>query len=151
MRALVWHGKEDIRCETVPDPKIEQPRDAILKVTSCAICGSDLHLYDHFMIGMQKGDVIRHELWGRVTGDALDIGTLAYGYRRDPDDVTGIAAALAAVGGATAADVYCAAKLSGESKIPLPPVKDYSNRSGCPNGRPPAGAAVVSETVVVSA
>jgi threonine dehydrogenase-like Zn-dependent dehydrogenase len=67
MRALVWHGKEDIRCETVPDPKIEQPRDAIVKVTSCAICGSDLHLYDHFMIGMKKGDVIGHEFMGEVT------------------------------------------------------------------------------------
>lgn len=66
MRALVWHGKEDIRCETVPDPKIEQPRDAILKVTSCAICGSDLHLYDHFMIGMKKGDVLGHEFMGEV-------------------------------------------------------------------------------------
>jgi threonine dehydrogenase-like Zn-dependent dehydrogenase len=66
MRALVWHGKEDIRCETVPDPKIEQPRDAIVKVTSCAICGSDLHLYDHFMIGMKKGDVMGHEFMGEV-------------------------------------------------------------------------------------
>ncbi|HEY4757274.1 MAG TPA: alcohol dehydrogenase catalytic domain-containing protein, partial [Chthoniobacterales bacterium] len=66
MRALVWHGKEDIRCETVPDPKIEEPRDAIVKVTSCAICGSDLHLYDHFMIGMKKGDVMGHEFMGEV-------------------------------------------------------------------------------------
>ena len=66
MRALVWHGKEDIRCETVPDPKIEQPRDAIVKVTSCAICGSDLHLYDHFMLGMKKGDVMGHEFMGEV-------------------------------------------------------------------------------------
>jgi threonine dehydrogenase-like Zn-dependent dehydrogenase len=66
MRALVWHGKEDIRCETVPDPKIEEARDAIVKVTSCAICGSDLHLYDHFMIGMKKGDVMGHEFMGEV-------------------------------------------------------------------------------------
>ncbi|MGE7419018.1 glutathione-dependent formaldehyde dehydrogenase, partial [Methylobacterium tarhaniae] len=56
MRALVWHGTEDIRCDTVPDPKIEDDRDAIIKVTACAICGSDLHLYDHFMPGMEKGD-----------------------------------------------------------------------------------------------
>ena len=48
MRALCWHGKKDIRCDTVPDPKIEAPRDAIVKVTSCAICGSDLHLYDGY-------------------------------------------------------------------------------------------------------
>lgn len=66
MKALVWHGKEDIRFETVPDPQIEQPRDAIVKVTSCAICGSDLHLYDHFMLGMEKGDVVGHEFMGEV-------------------------------------------------------------------------------------
>ena len=51
MRALVWHGKEDIRCDTVSDPEIEDPRDAIIKVTSCAICGSDLHLFHNFIPG----------------------------------------------------------------------------------------------------
>ena len=55
MKALCWHGKQDIRCDSVPDPKIEHPRDAIIKVTSCAICGSDLHLYDGFMPGMEIG------------------------------------------------------------------------------------------------
>jgi threonine dehydrogenase-like Zn-dependent dehydrogenase len=44
MRALTWHGKNDIRCETVPDPQIENDRDAIIEVTACAICGSDLHM-----------------------------------------------------------------------------------------------------------
>src|SRR4051794_8679336 len=52
MRALCWHGKEDIRCDRVPDPGIEHPRDAIVRVTSTAICGSDLHLYDAFIPGM---------------------------------------------------------------------------------------------------
>lgn len=66
MRALRWHGKGDIRCETVPDPEIEHPRDAIIKVTSCAICGSDLHLYNHFMPGMKKGDIVGHEFMGEV-------------------------------------------------------------------------------------
>ena len=66
MRALVWHGKQDIRCDTVPDPRIEQPRDAIIKVTSCAICGSDLHLYDGFMPGMKTGDIMGHESMGEV-------------------------------------------------------------------------------------
>lgn len=66
MKALVWHGKADIRCETVPDPGIEHPRDAIIKVSSCAICGSDLHLYDHFMPGMKSGDVMGHEFMGEV-------------------------------------------------------------------------------------
>jgi threonine dehydrogenase-like Zn-dependent dehydrogenase len=66
MKALRWHGKGDIRCDTVPDPQIEDPRDAIIKVTSCAICGSDLHLYNHFMPGMQKGDIVGHEFMGEV-------------------------------------------------------------------------------------
>ncbi|WP_408869776.1 hypothetical protein [Crenalkalicoccus roseus] len=55
MRALRWHGRHDIRCETVPDPRIEDPRDAIIRVTSCAICGSNLHLYNGFMPGMECG------------------------------------------------------------------------------------------------
>jgi len=66
MRALCWHGKHDIRCDTVPDPKIEDPRDAIVRVTSCAICGSDLHLYDGFIPGMENGDIIGHEFMGEV-------------------------------------------------------------------------------------
>ena len=66
MRALCWHGKRDIRCDTVPDPAIEHPRDAIVKVSSCAICGSDLHLYDGFMPGMEEGDIIGHEFMGEV-------------------------------------------------------------------------------------
>lgn len=66
MRALCWHGKKDIRCDTVPDPRIEDPRDAIVKVTSCAICGSDLHLYDGFMLGMKDGDILGHEFMGEV-------------------------------------------------------------------------------------
>jgi threonine dehydrogenase-like Zn-dependent dehydrogenase len=66
MRALCWHGKGDIRCDTVPDPGIEDPRDAIIKVTSCAICGSDLHLYDGFMPGMESGDIMGHEFMGEV-------------------------------------------------------------------------------------
>jgi threonine dehydrogenase-like Zn-dependent dehydrogenase len=55
-----------VRVETVPDPVIEAPRDAIVKVTSCAICGSDLHLYNHFMVGLEKGDVLGHEFMGEV-------------------------------------------------------------------------------------
>lgn len=66
MKALRWHGKHDIRCENVPDPRIEDARDAIIKVTSCAICGSDLHLYDGFMPGMQSGDIMGHECMGEV-------------------------------------------------------------------------------------
>src|SRR5688500_20333285 len=71
MRALVWHGKEDIRCDIVPDPQIEDPRDAIVKISSCAIFGSDLHLFHHFMPGMKKGDVMGHEFMREV----VDVGS----------------------------------------------------------------------------
>ncbi|MBV9654921.1 MAG: glutathione-dependent formaldehyde dehydrogenase [Acetobacteraceae bacterium] len=66
MKALTWHGKGDIRCESVPDPKIEHPRDAVIRVTSCAICGSDLHLYDGVIPSMKSGDVLGHETMGEV-------------------------------------------------------------------------------------
>ena len=66
MRALTWHGKHDIRCESVPDPKIEDPRDAVIKVTACAICGSDLHLYNGVIPDMHSGDVLGHENMGEV-------------------------------------------------------------------------------------
>ena len=66
MRALVWHGKEDIRCDTVSDPEIEDPRDAIIKVTSCAICGSDLHLFHNYIPAMLPGDIMGHETMGEV-------------------------------------------------------------------------------------
>jgi threonine dehydrogenase-like Zn-dependent dehydrogenase len=66
MKALCWHGRQDVRCDTVPDPQIEDGRDAIIKVTSCAICGSDLHLYDGFMMGMKDGDILGHEFMGEV-------------------------------------------------------------------------------------
>ena len=66
MRALRWHGKHDIRCDTVPDPTIEHPRDAVVKVSACAICGSDLHLFDGFMPGMKHGDIMGHEFMGEV-------------------------------------------------------------------------------------
>jgi threonine dehydrogenase-like Zn-dependent dehydrogenase len=75
MRALRWHGTADIRCDTVPDPEIEDPRDAIIKVTTCAICGSDLHLYDHFMPSMEKGDIVGHEFMGEV----VEVGQAARG------------------------------------------------------------------------
>jgi len=66
MKALTWNGKNDIRCESVPDPRIEHDRDAIIKVTACAICGSDLHLFDGIMPSMEKGDVLGHETMGEV-------------------------------------------------------------------------------------
>ncbi|KQO68267.1 alcohol dehydrogenase [Methylobacterium sp. Leaf111] len=74
MKALVWHGAQDIRCDSVPDPRIEDERDAIIKVTACAICGSDLHLYDHVMPGMEKGDVMGHEFMGEVVETGKGVG-----------------------------------------------------------------------------
>ncbi|WP_447045775.1 zinc-dependent alcohol dehydrogenase [Vreelandella sp. H-I2] len=73
MKALCWHGKNDVRYDTVPDPEIEHPRDAIVNVSSCAICGSDLHLYDHFIPSMQSGDVLGHEFMGEV----MEVGSEA--------------------------------------------------------------------------
>src|SRR6201996_8605207 len=66
MRALVWHGRNDVRLDTVPDPIIEHDRDAIVKVTSTAICGSDLHLYDGYIPAMENGDILGHEFMGEV-------------------------------------------------------------------------------------
>lgn len=82
MKALVWHGKEDIRCDTVTDPEIQDPRDAIVKVTSCAICGSDLHLFHNFIPGMLPGDIMGHETMGEVVeiGGGVD-GKLKKGDR----------------------------------------------------------------------
>lgn len=66
MKALCWHGKSDMRYETVPDPKIQDARDAIIKVMACAICGSDLHIYNGVIPEMETGDVIGHETMGEV-------------------------------------------------------------------------------------
>jgi threonine dehydrogenase-like Zn-dependent dehydrogenase len=66
MKALVWHGKEDVRCDNVPDPKIEQPTDIVVRITATAICGSDLHLYDGLMPTMEDGDILGHEPMGIV-------------------------------------------------------------------------------------
>src|SRR5258707_634556 len=73
MKANCWYGKNDVRVEDVPDPKILNPRDAIVKITSTAICGSDLHLYDGFIPTMEKGDILGHEFMGEVveTGPAV--------------------------------------------------------------------------------
>jgi threonine dehydrogenase-like Zn-dependent dehydrogenase len=81
MKALCWMGKHDVRYESVPDPTIEHSRDAIVKVTSCAICGSDLHLYNGFMPGMEKGDILGHEFMGEVMEVGRDNKKLKVGDR----------------------------------------------------------------------
>lgn len=81
MRAVCWHGAEDVRVDTVPDPKILNPRDAIIKVTSTAICGSDLHLYDGYIPGMQSGDILGHEFMGEVVETGPGVKNLQQGDR----------------------------------------------------------------------
>lgn len=81
MRALCWHGKKDVRIDNVPDPTIEHPRDAIIKVSSCAICGSDLHLFDGFMPSMKSGDILGHEFMGEVMEVGADNKRLKVGDR----------------------------------------------------------------------
>src|SRR5437868_4048446 len=73
MKALCWYGTTDVRVEDVPEPKILNPRDAVVRITRTAICGSDLHLYDGFIPTMQKGDILGHEFMGEVveTGSAV--------------------------------------------------------------------------------
>jgi len=66
MKALIWHGSGDVRYEDAPDPAIQEPTDAIVRITSTCICGSDLHLYDGYMPTMKPGDVIGHEPMGIV-------------------------------------------------------------------------------------
>lgn len=74
MKAVTWHGKRDVRVDDVPDPKIEEPSDAIIRVTSTNICGSDLHLYEVLGAFMGEGDVLGHEAMGEVVevGNAVD-------------------------------------------------------------------------------
>ena len=81
MKALVWHGKEDVRYDTVSDPEIEESGDAIIKVTSCAICGSDLHLFHNFVPAMLPGDVLGHEAMGEVVEVGSGVKNLKKGDR----------------------------------------------------------------------
>jgi threonine dehydrogenase-like Zn-dependent dehydrogenase len=81
MKAVTWHGKRDVRVETVPDPRIEQPTDAIIEITSTNICGSDLHLYEVLGAFMNPGDILGHEPMGIVRDVGRDVTNLAVGDR----------------------------------------------------------------------
>jgi threonine dehydrogenase-like Zn-dependent dehydrogenase len=81
MKAVCWHGAMDMRVETVPDPEILNPRDAIIKITSTAICGSDLHIYDGFIPTMQPGDIIGHEFMGEVVETGREVTNIKKGDR----------------------------------------------------------------------
>ena len=84
MKALTWCGKHDVRVENVPDPKLINPRDAIIRVTTTCICGSDLHLYDGYIPRMEKGDILGHEFMGEIVelgSEAKERGDLSIGDR----------------------------------------------------------------------
>lgn len=81
MRAICWYGKKDVRVEEVPEPKILNRRDAIVRVTATAICGSDLHLYNGFMPAMEKGDILGHEFMGEVVEVGPDVKNVKVGDR----------------------------------------------------------------------
>jgi threonine dehydrogenase-like Zn-dependent dehydrogenase len=81
MKALTWHGKKDVRIETVPDPRIEDASDIVVKVTATAICGSDLHIYDGFVPQMKSGDILGHEFMGEVLEVGADVARLRIGDR----------------------------------------------------------------------
>jgi len=79
MKALCWHGHGDVRVDTVPDPKLKEPTDIIIKVTSSGICGSDLHLLDGYMPTMKSGDIMGHEPMGLV----VEVGNAVKRLKKD--------------------------------------------------------------------
>ena len=81
MKAICWYGRHDVRVESVPDPIILNPRDAIVRVTSTAICGSDLHIYNGYIPGMAGGDILGHEFMGEVVEVGSAVRNLAVGDR----------------------------------------------------------------------
>ena len=81
MRAICWEGKRNVRVETVPDPKILNSRDAIVRITSTAICGSDLHLYNGLIPTMERGDILGHEFMGEVVETGKNVSNLKVGDR----------------------------------------------------------------------
>src|SRR3954454_16884786 len=81
MKAVAWHGKRDVRVDTVPDPTIEEPTDAVVRITSTAICGSDLHLYEVLGMFLDEGDILGHEPMGIVEAVGSEVTHIAPGDR----------------------------------------------------------------------
>ena len=81
MKALVWNDTHDVRVERVPDPTILNPRDAIVRITATAICGSDLHLYDGYIPTLKAGDILGHEFMGEVVEVGKEVTNLRKGDR----------------------------------------------------------------------
>ncbi|MDX6328582.1 MAG: hypothetical protein QOI83_965, partial [Streptomycetaceae bacterium] len=81
MKANCWMGRNSVEVQTVPDPQILNAHDAIVKITSTAICGSDLHLYDGYIPTMVEGDILGHEFMGEIVETGPDVRTLRTGDR----------------------------------------------------------------------
>jgi len=81
MKAVCWRGPNNVQVETVPDPQILNPRDAVVKVSATAICGSDLHLYDGYIPAMRGGDILGHEFMGEIVDVGREVKNLAVGDR----------------------------------------------------------------------
>src|SRR5918998_1729296 len=81
MKAVAWHGKRDVRVDEVPDPSIEQPTDAIVRITTTALCGSDLHLYEVMGPFLDAGDILGHEPMGIVEEVGTEVTHIAPGDR----------------------------------------------------------------------
>src|SRR4051812_43513348 len=81
MKAVAWHGKRDVRVDAVPDPTIQEPTDAIVRITSSAICGSDLHLYEVLGAYLDEGDILGHEPMGIVEAVGPEVTNIAPGDR----------------------------------------------------------------------
>src|SRR5216683_668179 len=81
MKAVCWYGNKDVRVENVSEPKILNPRDAVVKITLTAICGSDLHIYNGYIPSMKQGDVLGHEFMGEVVEVGAEVKNLKKGDR----------------------------------------------------------------------
>ena len=90
MRAVVWHGKNDVSVDDVADPTIEEPTDAIIRVTSTAICGSDLHLFTKLWPVMEDGDILGHEAMGEVVEVGSEVTHITPGDRVVPFAAPGV-------------------------------------------------------------
>src|SRR4051812_2261412 len=81
MRAMIWNGVNDLRVETVSDPEIVQPHDAVVRVTMSSVCGSDLHLLGGYIPAMKPGDIIGHEFMGEVVDTGREVTKVQKGDR----------------------------------------------------------------------
>ena len=158
MRAVTWHGRRDVRVEEVPDPVLQEPNDAIVRITSSGLCGSDLHLYETLGPFMGEGDVLGHEPMGIVEEVGPEVGDLQVGDRvvhAVPDllrallDVRRRAATPSARRPRSASRGWaprCSASASCTARCPAPrrstsgSRRRSSCRSRCPKGRPTSGS-----------